>query len=441
MWIESLSIENIKCFEKQLIRFGTTKELYPWITLLGENGTGKSTILQSLAIMLAGPEGANQLIKPDGWLKNSKKPGKLTIRLHQGENDPGLFGGDKKERKVFQYTLYITGNKELTINNKVFTDPVITEDTNSKTLPWLRQNALLPKGKGWFGAGYGAFRRLTRNGNRIIVPSLQTPSRFTNFFSQFKEDDALEAFETWMVYLDYRISKNINDEIAQRQKDWSIKAFNQLLPKGNTFDSIDADGRIWFNVNGEKVSTVALSDGFRSVLALSGDLVWRLINAFPESENPLDEQGVVLIDELDIHLHPTWQRTIAGLLRKTFPNIQFIMATHSPLVAAGAGEDAITYRFFHKNDETVVEQIKNIHTKSVDDILKGDAFNLVSVYSPQTQEKIDRYYSLKKKTKLNPKEKEELQTVIPFVEGALGYKTTESETEKNLSEFIKQNWR
>jgi hypothetical protein len=117
------------------------------------------------------------------------------------------------------------------------------------------------------------------------------------------------------------------------------------------------------------------------------------------------------------------------------------MATHSPLVAAGAGEDAITYRFFHKNDETVVEQIKNIHTKSVDDILKGDAFNLVSVYSPQTQEKIDRYYSLKKKTKLNPKEKEELQTVIPFVEGALGYKTTESETEKNLSEFIKQNWR
>jgi predicted ATPase len=440
MWIETLSIENIKCFDKQTIRLGTNKEPYRWITLLGENGTGKSTILQTLAIMIAGPEGANQLLKPEGWLKDSSKAGKLTLRLHQGSNDPGLFGGDLKERKVFQYTLYVTGSEKLEINNKVFTEPVITEDTNSKTLPWLRQNALLPKGKGWFGAGFGAFRRLTRNSSRILVPSLQTPLRFTNFFSQFKEDDALEAFETWMVYLDYRISKS-NDETAKRQWGWSIKAFNQLLPEGNFFDSIDADGRIWFRVNGEKVSTVALSDGFRSILALSGDLVWRLINAFPESQNPLEEQGVVLIDELDIHLHPTWQRTIAGLLRKTFPNLQFIMATHSPMVAAGAGEDAITYRFYHQDDKTLVEPIKNIYSKSVDDILKSDAFNLVSVYSPQTQEKIDRYFILKKKKKLNTNEKDELQTVIPFIENALGYNAFESETERNLKEYIKKNWK
>lgn len=440
MWIETLAIENIKCFEKQTIRLGSTKEAYPWITLLGENGTGKSTILQALAIMLAGPEGSNQLLKPEGWLKNASKAGKLTLRLHQGVNDPGQFGGNKKERKVFQYTLYVTGSEKIEINNKVFTESIITEDTNNTTtLSWLRQNALLPKGKGWFGAGYGAFRRLTRN-SRIIVPSLQTPLRYTNFFSQFKEDDSLEAFETWMVYLDYRISKN-KDSIAERQREWSIKAINQLLPEGNSFHSIDVDGRIWFNVNGEKVSTVALSDGFRSVLALSGDLVWRLINAFPESKNPLNEQGVVLIDELDIHLHPTWQRTIAGLLRQTFPNIQFIMATHSPLVAAGAGEDAITYRFYRKDEKTIIDQIKNLHTKSVDDILQSEAFNLVSVYSPETQEKIDRYYSLKRKAKLNSREKQELQGVIPFIEEALGYEAKESDTEKSLNEFIKKNWK
>ncbi|WP_315818175.1 AAA family ATPase [Paraflavitalea speifideaquila] len=248
---------------------------------------------------------------------------------------------------MFQYTFHVTGNEKITINNKVFTEPVITEDTNSRALPWLRENALLPKGKGWFGAGYGAFRRLTRE-SRIIVPSLQTPLRYTNFFSQFKEDQALEAFETWMVYLDYRISKS-DDKLAQKQKEWGIKAINQLLPNGNEFDSIDGNGRIWFRVQGTKVSTVGLSDGFRSILALTGDLVWRLIEAFPDSKNPLNEQGVVLIDELDIHLHPTWQRTIANLLRRTFPAIQFIMATHSPLVAAGAGEDAITYRFYKKS--------------------------------------------------------------------------------------------
>lgn len=439
MWVEEISLDNIKCFDRQSIKLGTKEEAYPWVTLLGENGTGKSTVLQAIALLLAGPEGATQLLKPLGWLKNEGKSGKMTIRLHQGKNDPGRYGGDNKERKVFQYTFYLTGNEKLTINNKVFTEPVITEDTNSRTIPWLRENALLPKGKGWFAAGYGAFRRLTRE-NRILVPSLQQPLRYTNFFSQFRENEPLEAFETWLIYLDYRISKS-EDQLARKQKEWGIQAINQLLPKGNTFDSIDNNGRIWFKTGDNKVSTVALSDGFRSIMALAGDLIWRFIEAFPESENPLQEEGVVLIDELDIHLHPTWQRQIAGLLRNTFPNIQFIMATHSPLVAAGAGEDAITYRFLRKESNIEVEQIRNIHTMSVDKILQSDAFGLVSPFSEETQKHIDRFYKLKKKKKLTSDEERDIQASIPFVEQTLGYNGSESETEKSLNEFIKHNWK
>ncbi|MCX6270099.1 MAG: AAA family ATPase [Bacteroidetes bacterium] len=438
MWIEDLILENIKCFEKQNIKFGSQKAAYPWITLLGENGTGKSTMLQAIALLLAGPEGAKQLLtRPDGWLHKETLIGKISIKIHQGENDPNQFG-EKKERRSFGYTFFITGNEKIQIRNKTFTEPVIVENSD-KILSWLRQNALLPKGKGWFGAGYGAFRRLTR-ASRILVPSLQTPLRYTNFSSQFREDEALEAFETWMVYLDYKISKS-KDKIAEKQKNWGIKAINKLLPPGNEFDSIDANGRIWFKVYGDKVSTVALSDGFRSILALTGDLAWRLIAAFPGSEDPLKEEGVVLIDELDIHLHPVWQRTIAGLLRESFPNIQFIMATHSPLVAAGAGEDAVTYRFYRDNKVTKVDQIKNIHAKSVDDILQSDAFGLVSTFSPETQQKIDRYYTLKKKKKLTTDENNELQTVIPFVQEALGYDVEKSETEKELNEYIKRNWK
>ena len=77
----------------------------------------------------------------------------MTVRLHQSEHDPGVFGGEKKERKMFQYTFYVTGGQKLTMNNKVFTEPIMTEDTNSRVIPWLREHALLPKGKGWFGAG------------------------------------------------------------------------------------------------------------------------------------------------------------------------------------------------------------------------------------------------------------------------------------------------
>ncbi len=439
MWVEEIVLDNIKCFEKQSIRLGTQKQAYPWVTFLGENGTGKSTVLQALALLMAGPEGASQLLKPVGWLKEETKPGKLTLSLHQGSNDPGLFGGKKKERKMFRYTFYITGEQKQTINNKVFTEPGISEDTNSRAIPWLRENALLPKGKGWFGAGYGAFRRLTRS-NRILVPSLQQPLRYTNYYSQFREDEALEAFETWLVYLDYRISKS-EDILAEKQKKWGIEAINQLLPAGNQFDSIDENGRIWFKTGDTKVSTVALSDGFRSIMALAGDLIWRLIEAFPESNNPLKEEGVVLIDELDIHLHPTWQRDIASLLRRTFPNIQFIMATHSPLVAASAGGDAVTYRFFRQAGKVEIEKIENIHMKSVDQILQSEAFGLVSAFSPETQQKIDLYYALKRKRDLNESEKRELQLSIPFIEMALGYKADESDTEKKLNDYIKQHWK
>lgn len=440
MWVEEVFLENIKCFEKDSIRLGSSKAPYPWVTLLGENGTGKSTLLQALALLLAGPEGAKQLLtRPAGWSRIQNKPGKITIRLHQGDKDPGTYGGEKKERKVFQYTFHITGSETIRINNKVYTEPVIAEDTNSRALPWLRENALLPKGKGWFAAGYGAFRRLTRD-SKIIVPALQTPLRYTNFYTQFREDQALEAFELWMIYLDYRISKS-NDPQALKQKEWGIKAINKLLPEGNSFDSIDNNGSIWFNVAGSKVATISLSDGFRSILALAGDLVWRLIEAFPTSSNPLLEEGIVLIDELDIHLHPSWQRSIAGLLRETFPKIQFIMATHSPLVAAGAGYDAVTYRFYKKDNDTIIEQINNIFTKSVDQILQSEAFGLVSSYSPETQKKIDRYYLLKRKQRLNSDEKHELQLTIPFIQEALGIDLEESKTEKELNDFILKNWK
>jgi energy-coupling factor transporter ATP-binding protein EcfA2 len=440
MWIEELHLENIKCFETLKLKLGMSNSSFRWVTLLGENGTGKSTILQAISLLLAGPEGAIQLLpRPEGWVRREGKPGKITLRLHQGENDPGHYRGPIKERKVFQYTLYVTGSHKITINNKVFTEPVITEDTNSRVIPWLREHALLPKGKGWFGVGYGAFRRLTRV-SRILVPALKEPLRYTNFITQFNESEPLEAFEQWMVYLDYKINKG-SDPLAKKQYDLAVATINKLLPKGNCFDSIDDNGRIWFRVGSERVMTIALSDGFRSILALAGDLVWRLIEAFPKSDSPLEEQGVVLIDELDIHLHPTWQYEIASWLQATFPSLQFVMATHSPIIAAGAGSQAVTYRFYIKDGNVNVEQVKNTHAYNINRILQSEAFGLVSPFSKETQHKIDRYYALKRKKDLSQSEQQELQMTLPIIEQAIGYGTDSSETEQRLNQYLKEHFK
>lgn len=412
MFIEELTLENIRCFEKATLRFKDNK----WITLLSQNGCGKSTVLQSLALLLAGPEGAQKLApRPVGWLRDEEIPGKLSIKIHQTGNDPGQFGSERVTR-AFGYTFFLTGSKRLTIRNKVHTEPGVHESPE-KRLTWLRQNAFASKGTGWFAVGYGAFRRLTRK-SEIIVPSLEPQARYTNFFTQFDEDQPLSAFERWMVYLDYRIVKS-DDAEAKRQKELGIAAINRLLPEGVRFDSVTAEGRIFFDIEGMKVPTLALSDGYRSVLALSGDLVWRLIQAFPTSNDPLKEEGVVLIDELDIHLHPIWQRDIALLLREQFPNLQFIVATHSPLIAAGAGPEALTLKFTLNNGKAAVEKVPDISAMNVDRMLQSPAFGLVSPFSPQTQMKIDRYDGLLyKRNKLTKKEQTEFRQLSLFIQDA-----------------------
>jgi hypothetical protein len=314
---------------------------------------------------------------------------------------------------AFGYSLHITGRKPITIRNKIHTQPGIHESAD-KTLAWLRQNAFSPQNDGWFAAGYGAFRRLTRS-NQAIVPSLDTPNRYTNFFSQFHEEDGLAAFQQWMVYLDYREAKE-NDVNARRLREMGVAAINELLPTGVRYDSIDADARILFNVNGIKVPTTGLSDGYRSVLALAGDLVWRLITAYPNSSNPLHETGVVLIDELDIHLHPVWQRNIAGWLRTQFPNIQFIVTTHSPMVAAGAGEDSLTIKLM-QNGGTPIPITQSLFAMSVDDILQSEAFGFLSTYSPETEFKIKRLAELSTTAqRRTDEENQEYQQLTLFIE-------------------------
>jgi len=402
MWVESITLTNIKCFREEKILFtrnqttGSKAKPYSWITLLGENGVGKSTLLQALALLLAGPEAAKELLpRPAGWVRDPSTPGKLTAVLHQQERDAGIYG-EKKIRKSFSYSYSVTGDKRVTVGEETYTEPVVIEES-SKILSWLRTNAFASDTKGWFAVGYGAFRRLTREG-QVLRLSLDQPNRSSNFITQFDENRPLSSFERWMVYLDYRIAKDVNDNKAQQMRKVGKEVIERLLPGDVKIAEVTADGLIQFTVNGQKVPTINLSDGFRSVIALAGDLIWLLLQAFPDLDDPTQASGVVLIDELDIHLHPSWQRQIAGWLREVFPNLQFFVATHSPLVAAGGGEDALTLRLDMVDGEVEVTQIiDDISAYDADYILRSPAFGLESTHSPETQEKITRYHQLRRK--------------------------------------------
>jgi predicted ATPase len=420
MWVEKLTLKNIKCFPSIDISFSTKQQKrYSWVTLLGENGVGKSTILQALGLLLAGPEASKELVpRPTGWVQNPEEPGKLSNIIHQEERDAGIFG-EEKVRKAFSYSYTVTGDKPVKVGSETYTEPALIEN-RSRSLSWLRTNAFASRSEGgWFAAGYGAFRRLTRV-SQVLIPSLDQPTRASNFLAQFDEDRALHSFERWMVYLEFRRAKNPGDALTRKMRQVGENVITRLLPGKVKIAEVTSAGLIVFDVDGRRVPTISLSDGFRSVIALSGDLIWRLLQAFPTLDDPTQAPGVVLIDELDIHLHPTWQREIAGWLQDVFPNLQFFVATHSPLVAMGAGGKSMILHLEKADDgEIKITPSPDLSAYDVDRALRSPAFGLTSTYSPQTEQKIKDYHELRRrKHQLVGEEREQLEQLELFIREA-----------------------
>lgn len=113
--------------------------------------------------------------------------------------------------------------------------------------------------------------------------------------------------------------------------------------------------------DGFSLNVSQLSDGEKCVMALLGDLARRLAIANPRLVNPLEGSGVVLIDEIELHMHPSWQRKILSVLRGTFPNIQFIITTHSPQVLGELDKNYKIFALTHENNETFVQEIEQMN--------------------------------------------------------------------------------
>jgi len=115
-----------------------------------------------------------------------------------------------------------------------------------------------------------------------------------------------------------------------------------------------------------------LSDGEKCLLALTGDLVRRLAIANPALQNPLQGQAIVLIDEIDLHLHPQWQRAVIPKLEKTFPHCQFIVSTHSPQVISEVQQPDRHVYFLRATDDGIVANlVKDAYGKDTNFILEG----------------------------------------------------------------------
>jgi len=247
--------------------------------------------------------------------------------------------------------------------------------------------------EGWFSVGYGPYRRLS--GHASDAQRLMTgPERVARLINLFREDASLIECVTWLreIYL-RRLEKRPG--AAQLERAVLALLNDGLLPDCAEVEGVDSEG-LWILQQGIRLSLNELSDGYRTTAALVMDIARHLVSAFGElSIEPAEDEagpfqrvlhsGLVLIDEVDLHLHVSWQKRIGFWLKRHFPNIQFIVTTHSPFICQAAdarglirlpapGEDRLA--------EHVSEDLYNtVVNGSLDDAVLTELFGLETPYS------------------------------------------------------------
>lgn len=319
MHITSLKLTNYKLYKQAEFNFT------PGVNVLyGKNGGGKTSILEALATMMAWyiymiRDTKSERLKPNlSTIRHGASSAKISTNLQFNEklSIPFSIEFSKKSNSPKVVTS--------TYRQHNFTEA-------------LRDSAHNHAVRYPIMAYYGIHRIVTEIPVRLkkhreyevtdgYKLALSGNSNFRSFFEWFREreDEENEAIRDDATYRDAGL------ECVR-------KAWEVLLPTLTNFRVRRSPLSLKASKNGTDLSVSQLSDGEKCTLALVGDIARRLslLNSqcsTLHSQDILDSQGIILIDEIDLHLHPEWQREIISKLPEVFPNIQFIVTTHSPSI-------------------------------------------------------------------------------------------------------------
>ena len=329
MKLQQATIENYRAIERLEMR------LHPQLTVLhGDNGHGKTSVLSAIAVGLAviptmtmnmALGTATRRSYPDFLGSDFRKVGQPKVHL---ETTTGVQWHRRRRRRSGLSTGDTRHNLEPTIREIVKQDiaeiwpvldlPIVAFYDTDRAVGTIRR----PARPG---------RNDNRGGRYIRYPALDgalTPTDFQALFDWFYDRE--------------------NEEIRQQRelrsfdyKDPSLDAVRQaieaMLPgisrprmAANPFRFVVSTTSE--SGEAETLELEQLSGGYRIVLVLAADLARRMAQGNPHLDDPLQSEAIVLIDEVDLHLHPSWQQRVLPDLMRTFPNAQFIVSTHSPQV-------------------------------------------------------------------------------------------------------------
>lgn len=422
MYIAEIEVTDLRSFAgTQRISLQRDDGSYAgWTVFAGRNGAGKSTLLKAVAAAVVGPKTARSLgVDSDAWVRQGSSQACISIKPVPDEGHdhfgrqmllPGLSW--QCDDAACKYVL--EGFDDRDEGTIVF-----------RPGPWSD----MPKG--WFIAGYGPYRRLGPVTAEIVrVSKNRTASRLLNLFS---ESATLSEAVDWLKGVQFRALEEKDG--AKELRDDVLRLINDgLLPDGSKAERVDSDG-LWIQRDGICLPLEQMSDGYRTVTAMIVDIARRLHEAYGSLEMQQADDGtpfcplpgVVLIDEVDAHMHVQWQQKIGFWLTKHFPAIQFLVTTHSPFICQAASSKGIIRLPAPGEDRTmehVDERLFNaIVNGGADDAVMSQLFGLEHAHSPQAEKLRERLAELELKIllgKATPEESQEYQSLRAKMPDDLG---------------------
>lgn len=397
MHLRRATIENIKSMAS-LVWELEGDDLAGWHVILGGNGSGKTTLLRAIALALNGLEAGALRLDFNSWLRNGADKGRVAVSVvPHADLDISTLESPPTEPEA---TIDLADT-----NGRVEAQPL--DSSVRKCDVWMDERA------GWFSASYGPFRRFV-GGNEELEKLYRTHPKISRHLTLFGENVALSECTKWLKDLRFRELENrdkgqdeggLEGELLRK-----LIAFintSALLPDGTTMNEVTADGVVFRDAGGAQVSVDDLSDGYRSVLSMTFELIRQLHRAYRADTIIFDEQlrvnvpGVVIIDEVDVHLHPSWQRRIGAWFTDRFPKIQFIVTTHSPLICHAAEHGSI-FRLPEPGSAEKARFIEGVERQrliygSVLDAYATDGFGHVPTRSAAGDELLERLAELNMK--------------------------------------------
>lgn len=383
--LAEVKLENIGPFKN------LTLHLNPqWNILLGNNGSGKSTFLRSIALGLCGDDD-----------EAARSAWKL---LRVGES---------------------SGSIQLTVGNTVYQTRLTSDGAKP---PKVRVESAhftaLQKGS-WVVLGFPPLRGVsTRNpdgpgnaGSPMPVVEDLLP------LIRGMHDQRLNDLKQWIVNLDAG-TRSRDPSLAARHlrlRDSFFELLRKVTP-GVRIEFGEVQEETWqvlLKTDDGVVPIDQVSQGMSSIFGWVGTMLQRMYEIHTSSPNPELEPALVLVDEIDAHLHPEWQQRIMGIIRDCFPNLQIVATSHSPLLVAGmkASQVFIASRDFDDPAQLSVSPAPiEFEGLRADQILTSPLFGLVTTRSDQTREDIRAYSELKAQQlrapdSLTAEEKEKLATL------------------------------